>query len=89
MVPSIHLSDGEMSSSREDQPRPLSPNVRQIDERNLLTTPPLKTKSIEKKQGNINKTNLRSILFLVFFCKINRWKKTKRSTSSVTSKCEC
>lgn len=46
LVPSIHLSDDELSTPREDQPRPQSPNVGQIAERNPLPTPPFTKKTL-------------------------------------------
>ncbi len=57
-IPSIHLSDND-STSREDQPRPQSPNVEQIAERNPIPTPPSKATLIEKKRGTTNKINPR------------------------------
>jgi hypothetical protein len=39
-TPSIHLTDDELSTAREDQPRPQSPNVDQIAERNQPSLPP-------------------------------------------------
>ena len=54
LVPSIHLSDDDFSTPREDQPRPQSPNVDQIAERNPAPTPPFakKTPASTGKKGS-------------------------------------
>jgi hypothetical protein len=61
MIPSIHLTDDEISSSREDQPRPQSPNVDQIAERNQISSPLIKTASTGKKRSIAGKKNPRQI----------------------------
>jgi hypothetical protein len=61
MIPSIHLTDDEISSSREDQPRPQSPNVDQIAERNQIPSPLIKTASTGKKRSIAGKKNPRQI----------------------------
>ncbi|CAF3576930.1 unnamed protein product [Rotaria sordida] len=40
-IPKIQLTDDDVGSPREEQPRPKSPNVEQIAERNQQLTPPL------------------------------------------------
>ena len=52
-VPSIHLSDDddENLSPREDQPRPQSPNVEQIAERNPPVSPLVLPTSVAKKRS--------------------------------------
>lgn len=56
-VPSIHLSDDDDESTpREDQPRPQSPNVEQIAERNPVLPIPLvdSTTPTEEKQASVS-----------------------------------
>jgi len=56
VIPSIHLTDDDIvSSSREDQLRPQSPNVEQIAERNQVPSPTLIITSKGKKQNATGK----------------------------------
>ncbi|CAF3352469.1 unnamed protein product [Rotaria sp. Silwood1] len=49
LVPSIPLTDDDAGSPREEQPRPQSPNVEQIAERNQPPTPPITITSVKKR----------------------------------------
>jgi len=69
LIPSIHLTDDEILSSREDQPRPKSPNVEQIAERNPpVPSPPITT---AKKRGKQRKRQ-DFILIILFLNKMEK-----------------
>jgi hypothetical protein len=85
-VPSIHFTDDEIPSSREEQPRPQSPNVEQIAERNQPPPPTLVTTSTSKTRNGAGKKQNFFLSTISSFLILKRWTKTKRTTTSITSK---